>query len=245
MNPILKSWIPKPVRFSLRRTQAFLTDYPKFRHSVAEAWPREEFFRRAFVALVENGIGGDYLEFGCHGGLTFGLAYRYARRAGHGARFWAFDSFEGLPASSDPRDAHPLWQPGKFRTSLREFEEICAMRGIPRDRYETIAGFYSETLSPNAANYDRLPTDVALAYVDCDLYTSSKSVLDFLAPRLKHGMILAFDDYFAHSSSAVSGERLAFLELQEAATSFGFLPYIQYGTMATSFIVEKRELLLS
>jgi hypothetical protein len=106
-----------------------------------------------------------------------------------------------------------------------------------------IPGFYSETLSSSFAEYGRLPNDVELAYVDCDLYTSSKSVLDFLEARLKHGMILAFDDYFAHSSSAIPGERLAFLELQESSTGFRFLPYIQYGTMAMSFIVEKRELL--
>jgi len=37
---------------------------------------RKEFFRCAFSALAFNGIEGDYTEFGCCGGVTFGLAFR-------------------------------------------------------------------------------------------------------------------------------------------------------------------------
>jgi hypothetical protein len=98
-------------------------------------------------------------------------------------------------------------------------------------------------LSPASPVHARLPTDIAFAYVDCDLYTSTKSVLDFLAPRLKHGMILAFDDYFSMSGQAIAGERLAFLEMEKNSPRFCFLPYIQYGTVATSFLVEERSLL--
>ena len=69
-----------------------------------------------------------------------------------------------------------------------------------------------------------------------------KLALNFLAPRLKHGMVLAFDTYFLLSSSALAGERLAFLELQKEVPQFNFLPYIQFGACCTSFIVEDRSL---
>jgi hypothetical protein len=42
---------------------------------------------------------------------------------------------------------------------------------------------------------------VALACVDCDI---------------KHGMIVAFDDYFCWSSTQISGERRAFVEFVAA-----------------------------
>ena len=51
-----------------------------------------------------------------------------------------------------------------------------------------------------------------MAYIDCNLYSSTVTVLEFLAPRLKHGMIVAFDDYFCWSPTQVSGERFALHE---------------------------------
>lgn len=243
LRRVYKSIVPRRVRHWRYQAQTFVFDYGRFRYLAEERRPRRDFFRRAFAYLTENGISGDYLEFGCYSGATFGAAYRYARRAGHPARFWAFDSFEGLPSSDDPRDRHPLWRAGNFAAPVEQFVDHCAMRGIPADRMEVVKGYYSDTLSLASPFHGRLPTDIALAYVDCDLYTSTRSVLDFLAPRLKHGMVLAFDDYFCLSSQAIAGERLAFLELEKDASRFHFLPYIQYGTAAMSFLVEDRSLL--
>jgi hypothetical protein len=137
---------------------------------------------------------------------------------------WAFDSFQSLPSSDDPRDSHPLWTKGNFASSLASFLDQCKTEGIPRDRFEVVKGFYSHTLSPESPGYERLPKDAALVYVDRDLYTSTKAVIDFLTPRLKHGMIVAFDDDFCASADAIAGERLAFLKLQKAMPRFRFLP---------------------
>ena len=238
-----KAIVPRRARYWRYQAQIFVFDHGRYRYLAEEGRPRRDFFRRAFTLLTECGISGDYLEFGCASGTTFGYAYRYAHRAGHPARLWAVDSFEGLPSSDDPRDRHPLWQAGNFAAPVEQFLEHCAMRGIPASRIEVVKGYYSDTLSPISPFHDRLPRDIAFAYVDCDLYTSTKSVLDFLAPRLKHGMILAFDDYFCLSSQAIAGERLAFLEMEGELSQFHFLPYIQYGTAALSFIVEDHALL--
>jgi hypothetical protein len=107
---------------------------------------------------------------------------------------------------------------------------------------EVIAGFYSETLASDAAHGRALPEKIALAFIDCDLYTSTRDVLAFLSPRLKHGMILAFDDYFTYSESAISGERLALLELEQPRRDLAFIPYVQFGWHGQSFIVERRDL---
>jgi hypothetical protein len=190
-----------------------------------------------------NGISGDYLEFGAGWGNTFTRAYHSARRAGHRARFWAFDSFQGFPASNDVRDRHPDWLAGYCTVSAARFLNACEKAGIPRNGFEVVPGFFSETLSPSAPHYDRLPKDIAFAYVGGGFYTSAKSALDFLAPRLKQGMVLVLDTYFCLSSDALAGERLAFLELQKATPQFNFVPYIQIGWSGMSFIVENRSLL--
>jgi len=71
------------------------------------------------------------------------------------------------------------------------------------------------------------------------MYSSTKPVLAFLRPRLKQGMILAFDDYFCTSQAAVSGERLCLREFARETPEFNFLPYAQYGWAGMSFIVEE------
>jgi O-methyltransferase len=87
------------------------------------------------------------------------------------------------------------------------------------------------------------PADIALAYVDCDLYSSTTTVLEFLRKRLKHGMIIAFDDYYLYSPTAAAGERVALIELARAVRDrFLLLPYVQFGFGGMSFIVEDKAL---
>jgi O-methyltransferase len=118
-------------------------------------------------------------------------------------------------------------------TSLEEFHAICSTARIPRDAYTVVPGFYADTLPKADA-----PTDVALAYVDCDLYSSTTEVLEFLEPRLKHGMIVAFDDYFCWSSTQQSGERRALLDFTSGRSGWDWLPYMQFSWAGASFVLE-------
>lgn len=214
---------------------------------------RRQFFRKAFLALGFNGIPGDYAEFGCFSGTTFGLAFQEYRRARcrleylpYSAeihrRFWAFDSFAGLPSPDSPYDHHPAWLPGSLAIDRGAFEAICEANGIPSTDLEIVPGFYEQTLHEGTPGA-RLPADIALAYVDCDLYSSIRTVLRFLLPRLKHGMILALDDYFVLSATHASGARRAFVEILEQHPAWRLLPYVQFAWGGLSFIVESRTVL--
>jgi O-methyltransferase len=208
----------------------------------SDAWREEfsalkNFIRRAFQVLAFNGIEGDYAEFGCWGARTFTLAWGAARLVGHPAHLWAFDSFEGLPDTADPRDNHPKWQAGAMAMTEAEFRTVCAQRGMAQSDFTTVPGFYSESLTaPSPADF---PERISFAYIDCDLYTSTSEVLQFLAPRLQHGMILAFDDYYCYGPTTVSGERLAAGEFfANNGGKWQLLPFVQYGWAGMSFIVE-------
>lgn len=206
-----------------------------------ERFDREDFLRKALVALDFNGIAGDYAEFGCHGGMTFGLAHHYITAIGRPRHLWAFDSFAGLPPSDRPDDQHPHWVPGTLSTSATEFIRICRRAGIRAEAMTTVPGFYSDTIG-DPAYAGALPADIALVYIDCDLLTSTATVLDFLAKRLKHGMIVAFDDYFCWDATALSGERAALLEFLARDDRFLFSPYQSFGWHGMSFVVEDRAL---
>ena len=202
---------------------------------------RQEFFYNAFTTLEFNGIDGDYVEFGSHGGLTFSLAYHEAIRRSHSAKLWAFDSFQGLPDSNEDKDSHPKWVKKVMSTSLSKFHKICAKRGVPKDAYNVVPGFYDKSLP--AIPDKEAPNNIALAYIDCDLYSSTKDVLEFLMPRLKHGMIIAFDDYFCYSKNQMSGERLAMLEMFSENNRWELCPYMQFGWAGNSFIIEDKKLI--
>ncbi|MEN8108253.1 MAG: TylF/MycF/NovP-related O-methyltransferase [Pseudomonadota bacterium] len=201
---------------------------------------RQLFFYNAFKALAFNRINGDYAEFGCHKGKTFALAWQESRRHGHKAKLWAFDSFAGLPEQATDADQHPAWKAGKLKTTEQKFHAICKKHGIPVTNYHVVPGFYATSLK--TLTIDDNPTSIALAYIDCDLYSSTRDVLGFLMPRLKHGMIIAFDDYFCWSASQLSGERKAMLECFTSHEQWELVPYIQFGWHGQSFVVEDRNI---
>lgn len=203
----------------------------------SDARDRKDFMRRAFQALVYNGIDGDYAEFGCYGATTFTLAWGASRLVGHQAHLWGFDSFAGLPATADPRDVHAGWVEGEMHTDEGRFVDLCLSRGLPRQDFTTVPGFYADSLRPTAPG--PRPDRIAFAFVDCDLYTSTVDVLRFLGPRLRHGMILAFDDYFCSGTESPSGERLAAGEFFAANPDWQLVPYIQWGWNGMSFMVER------
>jgi hypothetical protein len=223
------------LRYLKERVYDFLVSQIIFRPGLREIYDRHEFFYNAFRSLSCNSISGDYAEFGCYRGETFALAYTEAKRRGHPAKLWAFDSFEGLPAPKDELDDHPVWVAGSMATSLDQFHDIMRRRGVPRGRYAVVPGFYEDTLPL----MDQ-PRDIALAYVDCDMYSSARDVLGFLKSRLKQGMIIAFDDYFCMSASQISGERRALAEVLEDDPHWRLVPFMRYSFAGQAFIVEAR-----
>lgn len=212
-----------------------------FQPEVQERVERERFFYNSFKALSFNGVTGDYVEFGCHSGGTFSMAYKFSRLHGLDLKLWAFDSFQGLPAQKEGFDAHPEWIHGNMSMGIASFRNICRLNGIPEGHYETVEGFYEQTLPKFSPN--QIPNNVALAFIDCDLYTSTCCVLDFLSPRLKHGMIIAFDDYYCWTEKALSGERNSLLKFLSDQKKWTFLPYASFGWHGQSFVVESKNLI--
>lgn len=233
LRAIVHGVLPEPVYRKLQalRNPVAIDDFERAREF------KREFFWAAFKALDFNGIDGDYVEFGSHGGATFRLAWDQIARRQLPRHLWACDSFAGLPDGVDQADVHPKWQRGAMATSVAAFRAICRRHGIPQDRYSLIEGYYEESLASLKA--DEGPTNIALAYVDCDLYSSTRTVLEFLRPRLKHGMVIAFDDYWCWSKDHPSGERTAMLEAFGAGDDWRLVPYRDYGWAGASFVVER------
>ena len=198
-----------------------------------------QFFWNAFKALDYNGIDGDYVEFGSHGGKTFKLASDQIKKRNIKRHMWSFDSFEGLPANVTTADKHPKWQEGTMATDVDAFHRICKSNGIPKNKYTAVPGYYEESLTKLDAS--AAPNNIALAYIDCDMYSSTVTVLNFLEPRLKQGMIIAFDDYFCWAADQISGERKAMAEFIVNSNKWNLVRYRDYGWAGASFVVEPKQ----
>lgn len=199
-----------------------------------EAYGRADFFMSAFSALAMNAIEGPYLEFGVGRGLTLYLAWRASQHLGLNCELWGFDSFKGLPeASSSVDTSHPAWQPGRFALSEAEVRHNLEELGV--SDVTLVPGFFDESLAPEARS--SLPQSASLVYVDCDMYKSTVSVLDYLGGILSHGAIIAFDDYFCWSPKRRSGEQVALEEFTGSRPDLTFNPYRPIGWHGMSFYV--------
>jgi len=117
---------------------------------------------------------GLYLEFGVASGGTLRVI---AECAPPGTVF-GFDSFEGLPE---------FWRPG-FDAGTFKMDQLPDVPGA-----ELVPGWFDETLPGFLADH---PGPVAFLHLDADLYSSTRTVLLALAPRLIEGTVIVFDEYF-------------------------------------------------
>jgi hypothetical protein len=149
-----------------------------------------------------EGLDGpiDYLEFGVAGGESF--RWWVEHNAHPDSRFFGFDTFTGLP-----EDFGGGIKAGTFSTGGR----VPDLRDS-RCRFE--AGLFQETLGPFLARH-RLERRLVV-HADADLYTSTLYSLSRLAPFLKDGDILVFDEFgvptheFRAFSDLVASYRLGY-----------------------------------
>lgn len=194
----------------------------------------------SFDFLYGNMLRGDYFEFGSHSARTFRLAWRASHRHPEFAdtRFRLFDSFQGLPAPSGV-DVHPKWRAGGLAFSVADLIRSAELEEIPRERYDVVEGFYEDSLTPELAA-SLGDVRAGIVYVDCDLYESTKTVLEWIVPFLQSGTIICFDDWFTFDGRPDRGEQLATSEFLAAHPEFGFGEYFQFGWHGKSFIVSRR-----
>jgi hypothetical protein len=148
-------------------------------------------------ALDHCSVDGLVLEFGVYRGDSLRRIAQRAGREVHG-----FDSFEGLP-----EDWTHFQKRGRF-----------SLDGAPPSFEETNvqlhAGWFDRTLPAFLATH---PGAVRFLHVDCDLYSSTRTVLDLLAPRIVPGTVIVFDEYLNYPG----WEQHEFRAFQEFITNTG------------------------
>lgn len=189
---------------------------------------RRPHFERVFKQVAAGGIEGDYLEFGVFRGTSFTLAYELARRHRlQDMRFFAFDSFEGLPESEGT-----TFVEGDMQCSANRFLKMIEKNGVNLKRVQTVPGFFNESLKSSVKTEHHL-SKAAVIHCDADLYTSTREILRFVGDLLQPGTILIFDDWHSFSNEKGEaesfGERRAFQEWDQKSRFAEFYDTHDFG----------------
>jgi hypothetical protein len=124
---------------------------------------------------LNNGI--NYLEFGVADGESFN--WWMGKINDPQSRFYGFDTFTGLPEDFGP------YKKGHFdRGSMPEIRD---------SRGKFFAGLFQQTLPGFLKTFDNSKRTVIM--LDADLYTATLFTLTSLAPYLKKGDVILFDEF--------------------------------------------------
>jgi tetratricopeptide (TPR) repeat protein len=160
-------------------------------------------------SMKHASVQGLVLEFGVRFGNSIHMLANLANQQVHG-----FDSFEGLP---DEWHHEPK---GSYTT-----------KGVIPEVPENVqlhVGWFDKTLPEFLAKHAE---PVRIVNVDCDIYTSTKTVLDLLAPRMQIGTVIIFDEYIGNAHWRED----EFKAFQESVTAYGW----KYEYLCFSFFTKQ------
>ena len=150
--------------------------------------------------------GGLWMEFGVYQGRSL----QHLATMKPNEKFYGFDCFSGLPEEWDYQNEKGKFDVGGEIPALAISSESTF---VPwQSNIELIKGYYEDTLP---AFLNAHTGDADLIHLDADLYSSTKTVLTLLAPRIVPGTMIMFDelcdyqDYRIHEIKAFAEFLLA------------------------------------
>lgn len=160
----------------------------------------EETLKYALTLVPEKGMA---LEFGVYSGSTL----RIITEARVASDVYGFDSFQGLPEA---------WRPNIPAGAFH----VAEKPDVPGA--ELVVGWFDDSLPPFMAEHSG---PVTFLHVDCDLYSSTVTVLDHVGPRLVAGSVVVFDEYWNYPGW-LDHEHKAWMEyVERTGTKFEYVSY--------------------
>lgn len=181
---------------------------------------------------------GDYLEFGVFNGSSMSSMYLTAKESGlHTMGFFGFDAFQGLPSSAESED-QGVWKKGFYTCSFEKMQECLRRKNINPSEINWVQGWYEDTLNEKTIKKLKIKK-IGIAFIDCDTYSSSKAVLDFLAPLITSPAIFCFDDWKLNDLDIRwGGEYKAFNEFLEKNVHLKAREIKSYNRKSRSFLIK-------
>ena len=130
-------------------------------------------------ALSQINIEGMILEFGVASGTTINHISSIQLQN----QVYGFDTFTGLPEPWN-RSSNFIFNKGHF--SVSALPEV-------NNNVTLIPGLFEDTLPKFISNNNN---SVCFLHIDCDLYSSTKTVLKLLNKQIIPGTVIVFDEFY-------------------------------------------------
>jgi tetratricopeptide (TPR) repeat protein len=163
------------------------------------------------LALGNAHLEGLVLEFGVFNGKSIRQIASMVDGKVHG-----FDSFEGIPEkwNHEPK--------GSYSTQNR-LPEVPVNVTLHKGWFEdSIPAFMAQA---------PVPEPIRFMNVDCDLYSSTKAIFDFLWKQIVPGTVIVFDEYIGYPT----WKEDEFRAFNEAVEKYGW----QYDILCFSFVTKQ------
>ncbi len=155
----------------------------------------------------------NYLEFGVASGASF--KWWMNQNTDSGSNFYGFDTFDGLPEDFGP------YKKGTFSSNF-------TVPQINDERAKFYTGLFQQTLPGFLRTFDK--TNKTVLMLDADLYSATLYTLASLAPYLKKGDIIFFDEFVVPTHEFMAYDNFIKswyfkLELIAAANNYYFVAF--------------------
>ena len=133
---------------------------------------------------------------------------------------YGFDSFEGLPED---------WTVASPKGTFSNHGKLPQVK----ENVRLIKGWFNETLPEFVKAH---PKPCAFIHVDCDLYSSTKTIFAELKNQIVSGTVIAFDEYFNYPGWQ-EGEYKAFMEfVAENNLEFEYIARTDFEQVAVKIL---------
>lgn len=152
--------------------------------------PRNDALRHALHGIRGN-QSGLILEFGVWKGSTINIIANKLKKT----TVYGFDSFEGFP-----KDGRTDWD-----------QDFSLNGNLPvvRENVCLVKGYFNETLPAFVQAHQT--KQISLLHIDCDIYSSTKTIFDLCSSLISSGCIIVFDELLNYPGF-LNNEMLALYE---------------------------------
>lgn len=205
--------------------------------------PEQEFsesVRLAIKKLLEvqdTDSVGSYLEFGVSRGTSMSAVFQVLNEFKlNKVRLIGFDSFEGMPPDSEEEG----WAPGLYHSTITATSKYLKNKGIDMNRVQLVKGWFEDTLLPETKQNLNI-TKAGIIMIDCDIYSASKTALNFSIPLVADHAVIIFDDWGWTEDSGIVGQKEAFEEVLQQYPYFTVLPLANYIPQSRVFLLSRND----
>lgn len=133
-----------------------------------------------------NAVEGDFVECGTYKGGTAAVLSKHMSVSRH---LWLYDSFEGMPTTSEKDGEVAKEWVGKCVGTVEDVKEVMSLVSTSEEHYTIKKGWFDQTFC------EKLPEKVALLHCDADWYDSVALVLETFYKLIPEGGCIVLDDF--------------------------------------------------